>query len=288
MKTKESYDNIGGNGINIPAAMYDRFAAQLMSSVEMLLENEKRALELTPSPKGDGNDMATKINRAVVILGRKHWIRANTEQEYADTVISLYTAGNAPISVPVCLHEFSKYAVNWFTLYSLPSVSTATAKTYKRQLTLHLIPFFGDTAVENITTDDIQRFFNGMEGTKATKDKARMVLNMILDAAVEDGLRAKNPLKSSRLKITGASSKVTEPYSVEQMQYIIQNVDKVKKPSDRVYIALQALHPLRLEEVLGLKWEDIDTANRVIHIRRAVTHPDRNIPEIKETKQRPV
>ncbi len=38
-------------------------------------------------------------------------------------------------------------------------------------------------------------------------------------------------------------------------------------------MALQALHPLRLEEVLGLKWMDIDALGQVINVRRAVTHP---------------
>ncbi len=41
---------------------------------------------------------------------------------------------------------------------------------------------------------------------------------------------------------------------------------------------------MRLEEVLGLKWGDVDLENGLFHIRRAVTHPDRNQPEVKETK----
>lgn len=49
-------------------------------------------------------------------------------------------------------------------------------------------------------------------------------------------------------------------------------------------MAIQALHPLRLEEVLGLKWSDIDLESRTIHICRAVTHPTRNQPKIKGTK----
>lgn len=266
------------------AAAYDSFSAQFISSVELLLENQKRAFELTPSQKGDGGAMAAKINRAVEILGRKHWIRANTEQEYVDKVIAIYTAGSDRIEAPAAKNEFAQYAMNWYRLYALPSIATATAKTYERQLKRHLIPFFGEMAVEDIKTDTVQCFFNSMPGTKATKDKAKMVLNMILTAATEDGLLLKNPLKSTRLKITGASSKATKPYSVLQMQQIVESIPKVKSPSDRVYIALQALHPLRLEEVLGLKWEDIDTANQILHIRRAVTHPDRNLPEVKETK----
>lgn len=43
---------------------------------------------------------------------------------------------------------------------------------------------------------------------------------------------------------------------------------------------------MRIEEVLGLRWEDIDTERGCIHIRRAVVHPGRNMPEIKSTKSK--
>ena len=109
-------------------------------------------------------------------------------------------------------------------------------------------------------------------------------VNMIFEAAIEENLIQKNPVKSKRLRITGEASEATKVYSIEQMRYLVQNVDKIQNDSDRKYLVLQALHPMRLEEVLGLRWEDIDVANRVIHIRRAVTHPKRNAPEIKETK----
>lgn len=221
-----------------------------------------------------------KINRAVTINGTKHWIRANTEQEYCDKLLAL----SGMTGQPAQTHNFREYSLNWFELYAKPNIETATATTYKRQLTLYLIPALGDKNIEDITVDDIQMLFNGMSGTKATKDKARMVLSMIFDNAIEDGLISKNPVKSKRLKITGSASRSTVPYSVAQMKYIVQHLDDIKSPSDRVYMALQALHPLRLEEVLGLKWEDVDIENNVLHIRRAVTHPTRNQPEIKDTK----
>lgn len=54
--------------------------------------------------------------------------------------------------------------------------------------------------------------------------------------------------------------------------------------AETTYLALQALHPLRLEEVLGLKWEDVDREHMRLHICRAVTHPTRNMPEVKMPK----
>lgn len=221
----------------------------------------------------------TKINQPVFINGEKRWITANSMQEFADKVLKLAGTAQAPEK-----HLFSDYAWNWFETYSAPNIETVTATTYRRQLRLYLVPAFEDMAVEDITTDDVQRLFNSMKGAKATKDKARMVLNQILDAAVEDRLISQNPAKSRRVKITGKASKATPPYTVEQMRYLVQHIGDLKNPLDRAYLALQALHPLRLEEVLGLQPEDIDTERMTIHIRRAVTHPTRNLPEIKDTK----
>ena len=225
--------------------------------------------------------MAAKINRSVVINGTRKWIRANSEQEYAEKLAVLFGTEKNQSSGK---HIFSEYAKNWFDTYSRPNIETATETTYQRQLKLYLLPAFGGMAVEDITTDDIQKLFNGMTGTKATKQKVRIVLNMILEAALDDGLIQRNPLKSRRLKITGEASTVTKEYTVEQMRFLIRNLDKVVNATDRAYLALQALHPLRLEEVLGLKWGDIDLEAGTLHICRAVTHPTRNQPEVKSTK----
>ena len=228
-----------------------------------------------------GNRMAAKINRSVIINGARKWIHANSEQEYAEKLGKLFGTEKVSESGK---HIFGKYAENWFETYSLPNIETATAATYRRQLTRYLLPTLGEMAVEDITTDDIQKLFNDMTGTKATKQKVKMVLNMVLEAALEDGLIPRNPLKSRRLKITGEASKVTKEYTVEQMRFLIRNLDKVGNPIDRSYLAVQALHPLRLEEVLGLKWGDIDLETMTLHICRAVTHPTRNRPEVKRTK----
>ena len=242
------------------------------------LDNLLKALDFWPSEE----DMAYKINRRVSLHGETFWIHANTEQEYAEKLIKLSIGGASGRTK----HNFTDYAETWFNIFSAPHVETVTAITYRRQIDKYLIPHFENTAIEDISVEDVQRLFNKIppNKTKATKNKIKQVLSMILDAAVEDGLLAKNPMRSKRLKITGKASKETQPYSVDQMRYIIQHIEKIVRPSDRIYTVLQSLHPLRLEEVLGLQYGDIDQETMTIHIRRAVTHPDRNQPEVKDTK----
>lgn len=243
------------------------------------LENRISRHEDMPSLSKRSSKMA-KINRTVVINGKQRWIHAQNEQEYAEKLAKLYNC-KAKTSVG---HNFKEYATRWFDVYSKPNVETVTAVTYKRQLDLYLIPAFGDLDVEQISVDKIQEMFNGMTGAKTSKQKAKTVLNMIFEAAIDDELIQKNPLKSKRLRITGSESTTTEVYSIRQMQYLVRHISDVKKREDQIYLALQALHPLRLEEVLGLKWEDVDLENMTIHIRRAVTHPTRNKPEVKVPK----
>lgn len=94
----------------------------------------------------------------------------------------------------------------------------------------------------------------------------------------------RNPLHSRSIRITGKSSTPIKPYTVEQMRYLVQHIADVRKPMDRNYLALHALHPLRPEEILGLQWQDIDFVEQTIRIERAVTHPHRNAPLVKGTK----
>ena len=93
-----------------------------------------------------------------------------------------------------------------------------------------------------------------------------------------------SPLASKSIRITGNTSKRTEPYTVEQMKTLCKGIPLIPNSQDKAYLALQALHPLRLEEVLGLKYGDVDEESLQIYVRRSVTHPKRNQPEIKETK----
>lgn len=243
------------------------------------LDNYTQDLDCMPFQQGV-DEMATKINRTVVIDGVKRWIHANSEQEYADKLAKLFCKEPKTI----IKHQFSSYAWNWFETYSKPNIATATIRLYNQLLRCHINPTLGDIPVEDITIDDVQRMFNNMDTGKETKMKAKRLLNQVLNAAIDDGFINKSPLKSKRIKITGAESKTTEVYSVEQMQYLVQHIGDIKLAQDRTYMALQALHPLRLEEVLGLRWADVDLDNMALHIRRAVTHPSRNQPEIKETK----
>ena len=289
MKRKSTVSNIGqgeyrtkGSGPYFRFDLYNNAGDVVLSQwLEQPphLDNSTQELDCMPFQQGV-EGMATKINRTVTVNGVKRWIHCNTEQEYCDRLAKLFC--KEPQSE--VKHLFSEYALNWFETYSKPNIATATVKLYSHLLTYHIIPAFEGMAVEDIRADDIQRLFNGMDTSKETKYKVKRLLNQVLNAAVDDEFLVKSPLKSDRIKITGAESTTTATYSVEQMQYLVQHIGDIQSAQDRTYMAIQALHPLRLEEVLGLKWSDIDLEHMSLSVNRAVTHPTRNQPEVKDTK----
>ncbi len=229
--------------------------------------------------------MSQKIRRHIVINGEEHWISSNSEQEYAEKILRLSAS---PFDMPKSdkCHDFEDYAWRWYEVFSKPNVSLVTGMTYFRQLKRYIIPALKGKMIENITTEDVQLLFNNMGSdlTKATKEKTRIVLNMIFNHAYDDKLIDRNPMKSPNLRIKGKASSVIEPYSVEEMRYLVSHIDVLQNEQDRMYIALSALHPLRPEEVLGLQWSDIDFDAKCIYVRRAVTHPYRNSGLIGEPK----
>lgn len=228
---------------------------------------------------------AKKIRREIEIGGVKHWVSGNTEQEYAENLIrALNGTSDKEPRFAEKKHDFYAYAQKWFDVFSKPNIERVTAITYERQLRRYIYPALSGINVEDIVPADIQKIFNGMDGAKETKIKVKNVLNMILEQAVEDRLIQRNPLHSRSIRITGRAGRPTEPYSIEQMRFLVQSIGRIEKAQDRTYMALQTLHPLRLEEVLGLKWRDIRFEDMTIHIERAVIHPNRNQPIVKETK----
>lgn len=221
-----------------------------------------------------------KIRREVEVHGVKVWVTADTEQEYVNKLLNLAGSANR---VPEEKHPFRGYADRWFTVFSKPNVANVTALTYERQLIHYIYPVLGELNLEDITPADVQRVFNHMadDARQETKNKVKIVLNQIFKMAIDDGLILKNPLHSSAVKIKGQAASTTEPYSVEQMRYLASHLGDIRLPMDKAWLALSISLPLRPEEVLGLKWEDIDRETCIIHVRNTVTHPTRNEPEFK-------
>ena len=106
-------------------------------------------------------------------------------------------------------------------------------------------------------------------------------MSQIFKYAVSDELIRKNPCDNVDLEIPSNKKKEREALPLDDYKEIISNLPKLQL-QDRRFLALCMYTAMRRGEALGLRWEDIE--DKIIHIRRNVTHPQQNMPVITTPK----
>ena len=167
---------------------------------------------------------------------------------------------------------FKTYAETWMRLYKKDCIRHTTSGEYNSLLKKHLIPAFGEMQIADITTDTIQAFMNERKRyAKKTLTEMKMVLGMILDGAVEDGYITRNCAKSKRLKIPSRKKNERTALTEEQVEDVIHHLPDLQQGRDRRFLALLVYTGMRREEVLGLRWTDVDLASMRLHVRNTIT-----------------
>lgn len=180
---------------------------------------------------------------------------------------------------------FSAYAWEWFNTYRKPKLKYNTADMYAGNLKNHVIPFFKGKHVGEITTKDVQDFYNAKKNLSASVNRqCRTLLIGIFNSALEDGLIDKSPMASTRLTIISKKVKTREPLTPEQIKDIEANLHKLCT-EDKTLLALFMYTGMRRGEMLGLRWSDIDFDKKLIHIQRQITvHKNRPVLSAPKSK----
>ncbi len=175
-----------------------------------------------------------EIRRRIEISGNKVWIRANSEQEYADKIIERYRESIG--AEEQSSHNFRAFAEKWFEVFAKPNVRKGSQMSYRRQLDVHIYPILEEKDIEDITLADVMQVFNAMGDENAigieTKKKVRTVLNQILCYAIDENIISKKPLEAYSFRIRGKESEPTKAYTVEQMRYIIEHLRDIRNEND--------------------------------------------------------
>jgi integrase len=239
----------------------------------------------------EGNDMG-RIKQQVTVNGVTKWLSGNTMKDVMDAYLE-FCLQQGIVAPPIAAVQqvsnvplFGRYIINYNRIYKSKQESL-TNESRKRITDKHLISKWGNTALDKIKISDIQLWFNDLEDqgySHETLLKIKNTMSPCLDAAVEDGYITRNPMKSSRLKIGGTPTRHHKAIPSEIMSEIKSEITDIPDINMRRMTALLCYTGMRMEEILGLKWEDFDTTENFIHIQRAVVHPNRNQPEIKKPK----
>lgn len=230
--------------------------------------------------------MAKRIKQRVNIGGTIHWISGYSQKELIENAIKLATekCGNNVPPPEEAPHLFAPYAENWMRLYKENCLKHTTLREYASILNRHLLPAFGDMDIRILTIDDIQRFMNSKAAmSRKSIHEMVMVLGMILESAVEDGILLRNPARSKRLKNPSQRVMKRNALTSEELMDVVYQLPQLAREQERLFLSLLIYTGMRRNEVLGLRWSDIDLPGGIISVRRGVTYKS-NLPQISTPK----
>ena len=148
----------------------------------------------------------------------------------------------------------------------------STVRDYRREIDKRLVPEFGGaTPLSAITTAEVEAFRERMvaEGrlSARTINKRLQQLHSIFKRAGRVWDLPGNPVANAERQPQRRSGDFTalEPHEVELL------ADHAVTPQDAALFTVAAFSGLRLGELRGLRWADIDWMRRVIFVRRSYT-----------------
>ena len=175
--------------------------------------------------------------------------------------------------------NFKAYSDYWRKTYKQGKAKNTEIFIDSKQSVLN--DWFGGMNIEEITSGDVQEFLNARakKCKKATVKADWGMLKEILDSAVNDEIIAKNPAKDRLLTNIAAEGSGTASLTREQIISIQRAIPTLEDPREKCLIALLAYTSMRREEVLGLRWQNVDFAKRRILICEVVVFLNHSLCE---------
>lgn len=257
-----------------------RYSLDEIGALLANLENLKRE-ETDP---GQNNEMAMRLKEKVKVNGQEKWISGYSRQEVLDSYVKLLVKEGVVemVEEDEAIPTFGGYLDQFYATFKQKQEGN-TVVNRERIIRNHIRPVYGDKRIDRISTMELQKWFNdlGKKYSRETLLKIKNVMSPVFDAAVEDEIITRNPLASKRLSISGKETVSHKAIPKEKMTEIRNGLSELDW-REKAMGGLLAYTGMRYEEVLGLKWEDI--SDEWITVRRAVVHPNRNMPEVKKPK----
>lgn len=184
--------------------------------------------------------------------------------------------------------KFSEFTEIWKRDYGSKELAPSTYKRYCRMLETRLLPYFGHFYINKIKPTDIMKFYDLLEkdtqlvrkkGNNGSKTKKPLsgktilehhrLLRAMLHKSVYWQLIVANP--AERVQPPKARKPKRRSYDDEQTKILLENLELLSSEDTKykVAIILTVFTGVRLGELMGLEWQDVDFKNGIISINRS-------------------
>ena len=207
---------------------------------------------------GTSNGKAFRISRyahtqeeATQLLHTLSVIMMQTPQYFKDTI------------------TLAEWLDNWLEVYMRPVLKQSTYMSYETYARVHFKPALGQVRLQDITSRMLQEFYNYKLMHEQLSPKSIINMNLYLHKALSqamaEGLILSNP--ASSLNLPRGTKPQIQVLTRDQQARLISASYQHRYG---VFIRLVLATGLRVGELLGLRWQDIDTAAHMLYVRQTL------------------
>lgn len=176
-------------------------------------------------------------------------------------------------------NSFSDLMMEWLMVFKQEEVTSRSFANCLSKYKTHIEPYIRNMSINEVDSVIIKKILNEAKKTSMeVAKKTKSLFSQFFDYAVGERLAEFNPVIHIKLK---DNVKV----NVEKVNKKEPNSYKAIKPEDREkYLMALEEHPflktlcyiglysgLRIGEILGLRWQDVDFKNKTLNIEHAIT-----------------
>lgn len=163
---------------------------------------------------------------------------------------------------------FGEWLRVWLEEYKRPAVRPSTYSNYEQVIRLYLQPALGHVPLQQLRPEQLQRLYNQKlaEGlSNRTVRLIHIVAHAALKQAVKNGLAGRNVAEAT--SPPGVKKREIRVLTLEEQHHFLEAAK-----GERLYPAflLALASGLRLGELLGLRWQDVDWQRGGISVNQAL------------------
>ena len=178
--------------------------------------------------------------------------------------------------------EFAAYAKHYIEDYAKTALKRNTWKGYEVIIRLHIAPAWKDKKLNQIKRADVKKLLREKQQAglaPKTVENIKALISGVFTHAYEEDLLPVNPaLKLGRFIQKGDVKKHINPLTKEQVSHFLATTQR-EFPEHCPLLLCAFRTGMRLGELIGLAWEDIDFEGNRIEVKRSYSHGNYSTPK---------
>jgi integrase len=129
----------------------------------------------------------------------------------------------------------------------------------------HVLPTWGSYRLDEVKAPHVESWLKSLDKANPTKAKIRDTFSQVYRHGIRHEICQHNPIASVRQ----SRKRTSEPHILEPSETgaILRELEGVEPA--RTAFLLGAVTGMRVSEILGLQWHDIDFQRAILHVRRS-------------------